>query len=77
MLIEELSKEAHTKPSSNWKNNYQSKDKKASSSKEVYVVNSIIDHTPVGINYTQALQQLFTKGKIDLPEARLEIDPLR
>ncbi|KAJ8427662.1 hypothetical protein Cgig2_032163 [Carnegiea gigantea] len=73
----ELSKEAPTKLSSNWKNNYQNKDKKASSSKEVYVVNSIIEHTPGGTNYTQALQQLFTKGKIDLPKIRLEIDALR
>ena len=78
MLIEEEeSKEAPAKTGSNWKNNNENKDKKASNSKEVYAVNLLIESIPIGTTYTQTLEWLMTKEKIVLLNVKPETKALR
>jgi len=69
MLVEkELARKALTKASNNWKNSYQNMDKKTSGSilKEMHTLNRHTEYTCVGTLYTQALEQLLAKGKMDL-----------
>ncbi|KAJ8440777.1 hypothetical protein Cgig2_007183 [Carnegiea gigantea] len=69
MLVEEeLSKEVPAKTGNNRRNNHQNKDEKAISSKKVHAVNCITEYTPIGTTYTQALEQVLAKGRINLPK---------
>ena len=75
MLVEEeLSKKVPPKTGSNWRNNHQNKDKKASIPKEVHTVNRTNMYTPVGTTYTQALERLLAKRKINLPKIMPETE---
>jgi len=57
MLVEEeLAREASVKIGSNYKCNYQSKDKKASSFEEVHVINHYTKYTPMRTTYTHDLK---------------------
>jgi len=78
MLVEkELSKDAPAKNGSNYKCKYQSKEKKASSYKEVHAINSFTKYTLIGTTYTQALEKILAKGKINLPEVKAETNALK
>jgi len=52
IVEEELITEVPTKIGSNWKGNYQNKDRKASNFKEVHTVNHYTEYTPIGTAYT-------------------------
>ena len=77
MIEEELSQEAPAKTGSNWKSNYQNKDKKASSSKEVRAIHHFIEYILMGTTYTQALERLLIKGKIKVPKIKPKTNALR
>jgi len=44
---------------------------------EIHVANRLIEYTPIGITYTQALDRHLGKRKIDLTEARPKSKALR
>jgi len=69
MLVEEeLAKETFTKATSNYMNNHYNRDEKdnGSTSKKLHALDNYIECTPIGITYTQAVDHLLSKHKIDL-----------
>ncbi|KAJ8422699.1 hypothetical protein Cgig2_031933 [Carnegiea gigantea] len=76
MLVEEkLAQEVPTKVTNNSKGNNQNRDKKnnGSKSEEVYFLNSYIKYILIRTTYTQALEHLLSKCKIDPLSIKAEI----
>ena len=77
MLVEkELAREMPTKATNNQKGNYHNRDKKDtnSASGEVHPLDYYTKYTAIETIYTQALECLISKGKIDLLPIKPEIE---
>ncbi|KAJ8421321.1 hypothetical protein Cgig2_030576 [Carnegiea gigantea] len=74
--LQTLLRETSTKSANSWKGNYQNRDKKDndSTSKEAHALERYIKYSPIGIMCTQALERLLSKGTINFPLIRPDME---